>query len=230
MKKLLIILMMGMMLLTLVSAEVNPCGNQNEFLGTLEQNTTITLTATCDDCSYVNVTAMKYPNGTTDFFNLATTRSNRDFYRTFSSTQETGCYTYTLLGDKGGVQITAYKDFLITYNGNPSPDGFLTAIFIIGFLVIVFFLGYFFISNLGHFAQFDYDLDDLIKNVSMYLVLVAFYFLHATYLGYPLINTILLWTMGIGAFTHIGMSFLAFIMSHLKKVANFENAVRENGQ
>jgi hypothetical protein len=36
--------------------------------------------------------------------------------------------------------------------------------------------------------------------------------------------------MGIGAFTHVGMSFLAFVMSHLKKVANFENAVRENGQ
>jgi hypothetical protein len=120
----------------LTSAEANPCGNSNEFLGTLEQNTTITLTATCDDCTYVNVTAMKYPNGTTQFFNLATTRSNRDFYIPFSTTQETGCYTYTLLGDKGGFNTTAYKDFEITYNGKPNPDGFLTALFMIGFLVL----------------------------------------------------------------------------------------------
>ena len=74
------------------------------------------------------------------------------------------------------------------------------------------------INNIGQFAQLDYDLSDLMKNVGAYFVLVGLFFLEAQYLGNALINNILTWLMWIGGFTNVALSFLAFTFSHLNRV------------
>jgi len=124
MKKLLIILMMGMMLLTLVSAE-------QSSLGTMKQNTCFDLYQTCDDCSGVNLTAVKYPDGTTETMNLIMTKTNQNFNYSFCNTSSIGDYTYTVAGDKGGVYSTEVIGFKV------SPSGFLGTL---GFYILVLFL------------------------------------------------------------------------------------------
>ena len=116
--------MMGMMLLTLVNAETSS-------LGTMKQNTCFDLYQTCDDCSYVNFTSIKYPNGTTESFNLAMTKTNQNFNYSFCNTSSIGDYTYTVAGDKGGVYSTEVIGFKV------SPSGFLGTL---GFYILVLFL------------------------------------------------------------------------------------------
>lgn len=61
MKKLYLPLFMSLFLVNLVSA-TNPCGNDNSYLGTFKQGGIINLKQTCDDCSYVNLSNVSYPN------------------------------------------------------------------------------------------------------------------------------------------------------------------------
>ena len=86
-------------------------------LGTMKQNTCFDLYQTCDDCSYVNLTSVKYPNGTMSTFNLGMTKTNQNFNYTFCNTSAIGDYTYTIAGDKGGVYSTEVIEFSITGTG-----------------------------------------------------------------------------------------------------------------
>jgi len=135
MKKLLIILMMGMMLLTLVSAEANPCGGTNSYLGTFIQNEPIELYQYCDDCSNVNFTSMQYPNGSRENFNLYTTKTNQNFNYLFLNSSLIGCYSYTVCGDKGGVYSCEMIDLMVT--GNGESFGSTQGLMILGQLGIV---------------------------------------------------------------------------------------------
>lgn len=143
---------------------------------------------------------------------------------------EVGEYSYGLYCIDGGFGGSLTGTFLATYTGKEYPEGIIQIVFIIGFLIVIFFFGYLFISNLGHFAQGDYDLGELISSVSFYFVLLGFYFLHGEYLLLPLIDNILIWMVGIGGFTHVAISFLAFIICYLKRIMTHETNVREYGE
>jgi hypothetical protein len=140
MKKLLIILMMGMMLLTLVSAEANRCGNENYYLGEFKINSYFGLTQTCDDSSYSNMTAIKYPDGTYESFNLAMTKDGDNYNYTFFNTSQIGCYTYTISCDVAGVVTSDNTDFQITPSGFVNTLGFylLILLFSAGIIVLGF--------------------------------------------------------------------------------------------
>jgi hypothetical protein len=108
MKKILFILMFAVLLIGIMSAD---------SLGTFKQGDCITLYQTCDDCSYVNLTAVKYPNGTLETLNLEMTKTNQEFNYTFCNTTTIGSYTYTVAGDRGGSYTTEVIEFEINYFG-----------------------------------------------------------------------------------------------------------------
>lgn len=148
------------------------------------------------------------------------------FNYSFCNTSKLGVYTYSWnnpcvdcsQGDCG-------NDFEVTFNGRTSPEGIVIVFFSIGFLIVIGVLAYLFIYNLGHFAQMDYDLGDLIKNVSAYFVLVGLYLLEIFYMGNKMINDIMVWIIGITGFTNVGIAFLAFIICLIvKRKAELENA------
>jgi hypothetical protein len=118
-----------------VSAEANPCGSTNSFLGTFTQNEQTEIYQFCDDCSYVNFTSIKYPNGTRESFNLATTKSGQNFNYSLTDSSLIGCYSYTVCGDKGGVYTCEMIDLMITENGE--SFGSTQGLMIIGQLGIV---------------------------------------------------------------------------------------------
>ena len=154
MKKLLIILMMGMMLLTLVSAETSSLGN-------IEQGSCIDLYQTCDDCSYVNLTSIKYPNGTIETFNLAMTKVNQDFSYNFCNTTQVGDYSYTVAGDKGGVFSTEVIEFSVNKLELPTM---LLYFFSLGLLIGLFILTLLAIPKLP--SEDNYDDEGILISIN----------------------------------------------------------------
>ena len=142
-KNIFVFLLLGTILISLVSAST---------LGTIKQGDCIDLYQSCSDCTYVNLTTIKYPNATIDVMNVAMTKSNTDYNYTFCFTNNTGEYFYTTKGDKGGVVSLEAISFEVT------PTGFLPNIArgIMGigllFLLILFFI----FSLVGLFKIEDY--------------------------------------------------------------------------
>lgn len=128
--------------LSLTSA-VNECGNDNSFLGTFRQNITITLKQTCDDCSYVNLSSVTYPNSTTIVYNTNMTKSGIEFSRILNTTRFLGCYSYVVYGDKGGTLTSETIDFQITPSGTSGNSNLVFFIFLIVGLYTLNLVGFF---------------------------------------------------------------------------------------
>lgn len=122
MRKLLLILFIGMALVSMVSA-ANPCGNDNYFLDFVEKSSTISLYQRCSNCTYVNITQIKYPNGSISTINEAMTKNDVDYNYTFTKTQDLDCYSYTIKGDKNGIISTETIDFKVTPSGQDFDEG-----------------------------------------------------------------------------------------------------------
>lgn len=122
MKKLILILFMGVFLVSLVSAE-NPCGTDNYFLDFVEKSSTISLYQRCSNCTYVNLTSIKYPNESWQAINAPMTKLDVDYNYSFTKTQDLGCYSYTVKGDKNGIITTETLDFKVTPSGQDFDEG-----------------------------------------------------------------------------------------------------------
>lgn len=192
---------------------------QVESFGTFKQNTNIQLIQTYN-ATYCNITSITAPNSTI-YPPVLMTKNGQRFNYTFTDSSQLG--SYSICGDCDTTSWCGSME--ITYNGSDNPEGIVVVFFCICFLVVIFFLSYLFIYNIGHFAQMDYDLGDLIKNVSAYFVLVGLYFLSTFYMGNEMIDVIIVWIIGIIGFTNVGMSFLFFIICFLtKRKIRIENA------
>ncbi len=106
-------------------------------LGTMKVNTCFDLYQTCDDCSYVNLTSIKYPDGTTENFNLAMTKTGQNFNYTFCNTTSIGDYTYTVAGDKSGAYTTEVIGFSVSPSGFAGTLGFYILILVFSAGVII---------------------------------------------------------------------------------------------
>lgn len=195
-------------------------------LGTFKQNDCVPIRVLAN-CTSVDLVEVTINNNNSFIINEPMTLlGGQTFNYSFCNTSELGGYSYSW--DNPCIdcsQGNCGNDFEVTYNGNKSPEGIVIVFFSIGFLIVIGALAYLFIYNLGHFAQMDYDLGDLIKNVSAYFVLVALYLLEIFYMGNKMINDIMVWIIGITGFTNVGIAFLAFIICLIaKRKAELENA------
>ena len=131
MKKILI-LIIGIFLITLVSADGN--------LGIFKQNECIPLYQYCDDCTYVNLTVVQYPDGTIGNINTAMTKNDVDYNYTFCSTGNLGIHYYTVKGDKGGSVNTERMSFEITTTGRIAEIKIAIFMLLISLVVFIFAL------------------------------------------------------------------------------------------
>ena len=133
MKKLFMILLLGMFMISFTSA--------TECWGTFKQNTEIQLIQKCPSCSYVNITSITYPNGTV-FLNEEMTKNETNFNFTLPDSSQEGIITYGTIGDKNEADPPNYEDLCIeiTRSGSSADTG--ESIMYIAILIfILLFLG-----------------------------------------------------------------------------------------
>ncbi len=129
-KKIYFIFLISIFLIGTVLA-INECGNEDSYLGTFKQDSAISLTQTCDDCSFVNLSKVQSPSSVINNYDLEMEENGINYNFTFNGTSQIGCYSYTVLGDPNGVNTAETIDFQIT------PSGFINTLGLyIVFLVI----------------------------------------------------------------------------------------------
>ena len=106
-------------------------------LGTFKQYEDITLYQMCDNCSYVNLTSIKYPDSIIQTVGENMVKSGEDYTYIFTSPDKIGDYQYTVCGDKDGTVICEVIDFDITPSGFAGTLGFYFLILLLSGGVIV---------------------------------------------------------------------------------------------
>ena len=132
MKKLLLFLIIGLFLISFASST---------DLGTSKQGDCISLYQYCDDCTYVNLTAIQYPNGTTTTMNLGMTKDDVNYNYTFCNTTYLGTYFYTVKGDKAGAVSVERLSFEVTGGGATPTTAQALMYGIVLFILLILFIG-----------------------------------------------------------------------------------------
>jgi len=115
------------------------------LLGTYQLETDVDLIQTCNNCTYCNLTSIKYPNGTNILTNVEMVKDGTYFNYLLSGGNTTAIGTYTYYYDCGNSveSITGGIDFEVTITGDETPEG--VAYILAGIFVIVFGIGWFFL-------------------------------------------------------------------------------------
>jgi len=114
-----------------------------EHLGTFKINSCFDLTQNCGNCTFVNISAVYYPNGSIAEANLTMAQSGSMFSRQYCNTSFIGTYIVNGVGNADGNKVFAY-DFMITDSGSELYSG-VSSIPIALFILII---------NISMFALF----------------------------------------------------------------------------
>lgn len=127
-----------------VSAEIDP----------VEQNQCASLYQLCDNCTYVNLSSVIFPDNSILNINSAMTKSGVDYNYTFCQTSQIGEYIYNVCGDKDGQFICENLTFKVTPSGFNLTIGyyFLIIILSIGIIILGYYVQDAWIVMLGSFA------------------------------------------------------------------------------
>jgi len=111
-------------------------------LGTFKQDECVNLYQLCDNCTYVNLTSIKYPspNYSIQKYDVAMTKEGVDYTYAFCSTSILGKYTYSVCGDKDNVFSCENIEFDITTTGGDM--GFTLFLVLLIAAAILFILAY----------------------------------------------------------------------------------------
>ena len=142
MKKLLLILVMSMFLVSLVSTQEKECSLPNP----IKQGDTIELTTVCrGGCTGVNLTKVMFPNQSVALlgeFPMTENGSNYNF--TFSDTNTLGTYFYDSEGiDPNTIIVGQTCSFEVTTNGRSGNANIVLFLLIIFLLYGINLLGFF---------------------------------------------------------------------------------------
>lgn len=142
MKKLILLIVVGIFLINLVSAE-------QQSLGVFKQGECIQLKQTCDNCTYVNLTAVSNPNSLLVINDEnEMTKVGNIYNYTFCNTTLLGEYIYTTCGDLDGTNFCGNVNFEITSSGRKSPTSGEGIIYISSLIAMLLFsIIFLFVSN-----------------------------------------------------------------------------------
>jgi len=110
-------------------------------LGTFKQGSIIELRQTCDNCTFVNLTSVSYPNSTLGKYDVVMTKQGVDYNYTFSTTSLVGDHLYNVCGDKNGILVCETISFNITPSGSEDNTGFYILIILLVYAIA--FIGFF---------------------------------------------------------------------------------------
>ncbi len=207
MKKILLILILSMFLISLVSAE-------DVSIGTVKQGDTIQLTQLCSNCTYVNITQVQFPNKSFAFQEqFWMNKSGENYNYTWSNTNTVGDYIYTTCGDYNTINTCQNVHFEVTYSGlNFGIGQAIIYIILFAMLLFTFFITLFGINQLPKYNQQDDEGRILSVTYLKYLRPVGWMF------EYMLFVAMLYMTSNI-AFAYLNEQLFAKILFMLFKVS-----------
>jgi hypothetical protein len=210
MKKLFLILLFGMMLISIVGVA---SAETTYTFGVFKQGQNVSLIQDCSSCTYNNITSIMSPSSSLLAANKAMTKNGRIFNYTFTNTASLGNYIVTGIGDLDGEPTTWTYNFVISGNGKDEAGGGVIVLFSIFFIILVFITCYLAIYTIGHLMKLDFDLIDLAFDWGVFFAIIAMYFLEQFYLGNPGMEGYLLWFISIGGLMLVLVPIIAFILS-----------------
>jgi len=115
------------------------------LLGTYKLGMDVDLIQTCNNCTYCNLTSVKYPNGTDILTNVKMTKDDTYYNYLLDGGNLTVIGTYTYYYDCGNLveKATGGIDFEVTITGDETPEGI--SFILAGIFIIVFGIGWFFL-------------------------------------------------------------------------------------
>lgn len=122
-------------LLILIFPLINAETSGGELKGT--KGDCINLPQECADCSYVKLTTITLPNLNKISIQTNMIKDGTSFSYNFCNTNDTGDYIYCTLGDVGGVDTIACKNFAITPSGSIISTGGGFGLFASMFVILV---------------------------------------------------------------------------------------------
>lgn len=217
-KKYFILIMMGIFLIGLTSAQL-------DSLGTFKQNSEVRIAQVCQDATYINISSISYPNGTVAVSGIQmTSAGSGEYYYDFTDTSLLG--RYDVRGISDGCEKTFATYFEVTLNGNKPAEGIVVVIFTIIFILIFGFGLIYFLKSIAHVIQFDFDLIDTAVMIATYLSMWMFYYFSYEYLGNAFINNILEVAISVGAVTHVILPLVSFMVSFIMTNLKFKQKQR----
>jgi len=108
-------------------------------IGTFKRNEPVELYQTCNNCTYCNITSIKYPNSSNMFTNLVMNQQGTYYYWVLGAgnTTELGTYTYCYECGNTVEKATGCIEFEVTPSGFSGTLGFYIIIITIGFLILL---------------------------------------------------------------------------------------------
>lgn len=134
-KKILTILFLSLFLISFVFAS---------DIKTIKQNEEATLYQMCSNCTYVNITSIKYPNSSVLIIGEGMNKSGEDYTYSFSDTSNVGNYYYNVCGDKDGISKCEVISFEVTATGysQSTSQGIGSFGYLLLIIILMFVFGY----------------------------------------------------------------------------------------
>jgi hypothetical protein len=161
-KKLILFFLLGIFFLNFVFAY---------DLGAVKKDECADLYQHCSDCSFVNVTSIKYPNQTIIYLNVEMEKRGYDFIYNYCGNNQSGDYFYTVCGDPTDKDPCKTFSYLVTESGLEMSQARTTStLSLIGLLLIFLVL-----SIIGLFKVEDYRGKFALYWIShLFLILIFF--------------------------------------------------------
>ena len=109
-----------------------------DSLGVFTQDKCVELIQTCENCTYVNISSLIYPNSSQTLKNVLMTKQDTLYNYSFCNTNLLGDYTVNTFGNENGKKTTASYGFIITQTGTELSTANAVVYFV--FLFILFAL------------------------------------------------------------------------------------------
>lgn len=188
-----------------------------------KQNTELQFSFTSNNATACNVTKANTPNGIV-LINQESTKSGQTFNNTIASGNFTslGNYCFNIVCTDGIQNIGGSICREVTINGKEPAEGIVIVVFVILFLAVFFFGLLYFFKALGHVLELNMDIIDTTVLVGTYLTLFFFYYFSIEYLGNSMINDILEIAITVGAFTHVLLPLVGFLVSFIMTNLKFK--------
>lgn len=120
----------------------------------IKQGRVARLVQVCDNCTFVNITTIQYPDSTISSINSVMTKDGANYNYSFLGTGSIGEYSYTTCGNPDGTFTCETATFEVTASGYDNMLGL--SIIIILIIYAIAFIGFFgrneWVTILGGFA------------------------------------------------------------------------------
>jgi len=132
-------------------------------------------------------------------------------------TSKVGTYSYIVGCNTSVLGAFVSTNIFITYNGEEPPSDFVKVFFIISFIAILILIIVTIFLLVKHSEKYDVGLMDVIYMFSIYFAVYSLKYFNMEYMGSYLIDSFSDMFITVGAFTHIIIPIIMFIVCFMKR-------------